>query len=147
MNWEKLKENHFFKEPVPYVYASTLVDTKYYEHLYENQNNLTHQVWQDFDKKYKTGFQFYEDISDMDLKKDLICCWFFKERNDRSGGEYIMLSGKKITYFPNTFFITKSKDIKILTDQKRQYIRRPFIQLDLKESVWEDILKRFDKLS
>jgi len=147
MNWEKLKPSHFFKEPAPHVYAKTLFDQSQYDRLYENQNNLTHQVWQDFDKKYKICFEFHEDISNMNLQKDLICCWFFKDRNDKSGGEYVVLSGKKIAYFPNAFFVTKSKDIKILTDQKHQYIRRPFIQLDLKESVWEDILKRFNKSS
>jgi len=147
MNWEKLKPNHFFKNPVPYVYASTLVDTVEYDKLYENQNNLTHRVWQDFDKKYKTGFQFYNDISEINLKKNLICAWFFKERNDQSGGEDILIAGKKIRYFQNTFIITRSKDIEILKNQKRQYIRRPFIQLDLKESVWDNILKRFNKSS
>jgi len=50
MNWEKIKPNHFFKEPVEHVYASTLYDIKDYDKLYENQNNFTHTVWQEFDR-------------------------------------------------------------------------------------------------
>ena len=95
MNWEKLKPNHYFKEPVEYIYSSTIFDLKEYDKLYENQNNLNHKVWQDFDKKYKIGFQFLDDIRDINLMKEVICLWFFKERNDRSGGEDIELSGKK----------------------------------------------------
>ena len=43
MNWEKLKTNHFFKEPVEHVYTSTVYDIKDYDKLYENQNILTHK--------------------------------------------------------------------------------------------------------
>ena len=74
-----------------------------------------------------------------------MCLWFFKERNDRSAGTDIQISGKNITYYPNTFFITESKDIKIL-EKKNEYIRRPVLQLDLPTSVWNTILERFNKL-
>ena len=144
MNWEKLKANHFFKEPVEHVYTSTVYDIKDYDKLYENQNTMTHQVWQDFDKKYKTGYQLFDDIRDIDTNREIICVWFFKDRNDRSGGEDILLKDKKIKYQPNTFFITKSKDIKIL-DKEDEYIRRPFIQLDLPNKVWQSVLERFNK--
>jgi hypothetical protein len=144
MNWEKLKQNHFLKEPVEHVYTSTVYDIKDYDKLYENQNNLNHAVWNEFDKKYKTGYQLCEDIRHIDMNREVICVWFFKERNDRSAGEDILLKDKKIKYQPNTFLITKSKDIKIINKQD-EYIRRPFIQLDLSNTVWESILKRFDK--
>ena len=144
MNWEKLKANHFFKEPVEHVYTSTVNDIKDYDKLYENQNNLTHQVWQEFDKKYKTGFQLFDDIREIDTNREVICVWFFKDRNDRSGGEDILLKDKKIKYQPNTFLITKSKDIKII-DKDDEYIRRPLIQLDLSKTAWQGILERFNK--
>ena len=146
MNWEKIKPNHYFKEPVEHVYASTLYDIKDYDKLYENQNNFTHPAWQEFDRKYKVGFQFHDDIREINTKNEIICLWFFKERNDRSGGEDIILSGKKLKYLPNTFFITKSKDIKVLEKQD-EYFRRPFLQIDMKESTWTDILERFNKRS
>jgi len=142
MNWEKLKTNHYFKDPVKHVYASTLYDMKEYDKLYENQNNLNHHVWQEFDQKYKTGFEFMNDIGEINTNKSVICVWFFKDRNDRSSGEDIVLNGKKIKYQPNTFLITQSTDIKIL-DKKDKYIRRPLLQLDLKIEVWNQILERF----
>ena len=142
MNWEKLKTNHYFKDPVEHVHASTLYDMKEYDKLYENQNNLNHHVWQEFDQKYKTGFEFMNDIREINTNKVVICVWFFKDRNDRSGGEDIVLNGKKIKYQPNTFLITQSTDIKIL-DKKDKYIRRPLLQLDLKVEVWNQILERF----
>ena len=144
MNWEKLKANHFFKEPVEHIYTSTVYDIKDYDKLYENQNFLTHQVWQDFDKKYKTGFQLFDDIRNIDTNREIICVWFFKDRNDRSGGEDILLKDKKIKYQPNTFLITKCKDIKIIEKQD-EYMRRPFIQLDLSNTIWQSILERFNK--
>jgi len=142
MNWEKLKTNHYFKDPVEHVHASTLYDMKEYDKLYENQNNLNHHVWQEFDQKYKTGFEFMNDIREINTNKVVICVWFFKDRNDRSSGEDIVLNGKKIKYQPNTFLITQSTDIKIL-DKKDKYIRRPLLQLDLKVEVWNQILERF----
>jgi hypothetical protein len=145
MNWEKLKPNHFFKQPVEHVYASTLYDMADYDKLYENTGDLEHTTWQEFDKKYKTGFQLFDDIRKIDTKREIICVWFFKDRNDRSGGEDIILAGKKITYRPNTFLITESKDIKVL-EKKDEYFRRPFLQIDLQRNVWEEILKRFNKI-
>jgi len=142
MNWEKINQKHFFKQPIEYVYTSTILDLTDYDKLYENTNNFDHPVWQEFDKKYKTSFQFYEDIREIDLNQTIICLWFFKERTDRSNSEIIELAGKKLKYLPNTFLITKSKDIKVLEKQD-EYFRRPFLQLGIKEHVWSDILERF----
>lgn len=147
MNWEKLKPVHFFKDPVEHFYTASIFDMLEYDRLYENQNNLEHRVWQEFDKQYKTGFQFFEDLRELDKKKEIICLWFFKERTDRTAGEDILLEDKTITYFPNTFLITKSKDIKILERKKKIHNRRPFVQLDIKRSTYEGLLKRFDKTS
>ena len=60
MNWKKLKPQHYFKEPVEHIYATAIVDIKEYDSLYENQNNLSHQIWQDVDTKYKIGFEFFK---------------------------------------------------------------------------------------
>ena len=114
MNWEKLKPQHYHKEPVEYIYARSIFELKEYDKLYENQNNLMHEVWKDFDEKYRVGFEFLDDIRDINKDKDIMCLWFFKERNDRSAGTDIKIAGKTITYYPNTFLITESKDIKIL---------------------------------
>ena len=40
MNWEKLKQNHYNKDPVEHIYSKTIFDMKEYDDLYENQNNL-----------------------------------------------------------------------------------------------------------
>ena len=144
MNWEKLEQKHFHKKPIEHFYSSNLFDSTLYDKLYENQNNLDHLVWQEFDAKYKTGFQFYDDISQVDKNKEIICLWFFKERSDLTNGDAIELQDKVIKYMPNTFLITKSKDIKIIS-KKDKYIRRPFVQIDFKIKVWEKLIERFDK--
>jgi hypothetical protein len=144
MNWEKLKPPHYCKEPVEYIYTSTIFDIHEYDRLYENQNNLSHQVWQEFDEKYRVGYQFLEDIRDVNLDKDVICLWFFKDRLDRSAGTDLKLAGNTIRYNQNTFLLTESKDIKILEEKhKYKYIRRPAVQLDIKKEKFENIVKRF----
>ena len=141
MNWEKLKSQHYHKEPVEYIYTRSIFELKEYDKLYENQNNLTHKVWKDFDEKYRVGFEFLDDIRDINKDKDIMCLWFFKERNDRSAGTDIKIAGHTITYYPNTFLITESKDIKIL--EKNEYIRRPVVQLDLSRKTYKSIVERF----
>ena len=80
MNWEKLKPNHYFDDPVTHIYTQSMFDTREYDRLYENQNNLNHQSWQEFDSKYRTGFEFKNGFSDIDFNREIICLWFFKER-------------------------------------------------------------------
>ena len=143
MNWKKLRKPHYHKEPVEYIYATAIFDLKEYDSLYENQNNLSHQVWQDFDAKYKTGYEFLQDIQDLNLKKEVICLWFFKDRSDKDAGVDIDLSGKLITYYPNTFLITKSKKLKILKRKKNFAPGRPAIQIDLNTKQFDKIVDRF----
>ena len=64
MNWEKIKKSYYYKEPVEHILAPSIFDLKEYETLYENQNNLSHQVWQEFDAKYKIGYEFLQDIQE-----------------------------------------------------------------------------------
>lgn len=140
MNWEKVTSKHFFKEPVEHIFSNKIFATQEYDRLYENQNNLNHQVWQEFDKKYKTGFEFLNDVTEIDKKREVICLWFFRERNDRTSSKDITLADKEIRYAPNTFLITRSKDLQVY-DNKR-FIRRPLIQIDLSIQIYNKIINR-----
>jgi hypothetical protein len=141
MFWHKLKKNHYYNQPVEHVYSSSIFDTKEYDVLYENQNNLSHKVWKEFDEKHKTGFEFHNDLTDINFQKEVICLWFFRERNDTGGGESIDILNKKIMYSANTFLITESKDIKII-NRKKEYICRPVLQLDMSKRKYKEIIER-----
>ena len=117
MNWEKLKPNHYFEDPVKHIYTNNIFDTKEYDRLYENQNNLNHQTWQEFDSKYRTGFEFKDNFSDIDFNKEIMCLWFFKERSDNTKS-VVRINGKELTYLPNTFLIAESKDIEHVQTKK-----------------------------
>ena len=143
MHWNKLKPTHYFTEPVEHIYSLDIFDSLEYDKLYENQNNLDHHTWQDFDKKYRIGFEFYDDLRQIDKRREIICLWFFRERNDRNNGQHITLAGKDISYSPNAFLITKSNDILIKEGTKRQYIRRPCIQLDMSSGQYDEIVQNF----
>ena len=140
MNWLEIKKSYYYKEPVEHILAPAIFDLKEYDILYENQNNLSHQVWQDFDIKYKIGFEFFKDLREFNKDKEVICLWFFKERSDHSKNNDIDLEGKNIMYTPNTFFITKSKNIKINAVGK-QWPNRPVLQLDLSIKEYNKIIK------
>ena len=142
MNWGKLKNNHYFKEPVEHIYSSTIFDLKEYDRLYENQNNLSHQSWVQFKNKYHVTVQMLDDIRQIDKGKEILCVWFFRERTDRSNERNIVLSDKTLKYLPNTFLITKSKLLTV-SDKKKEYIRRPVLQIDLTKSQYEKIVERF----
>ena len=142
MNWKKLRKPHYHKEPVEYIYATAIFDLNEYDSLYENQNNLSHQVWQEFDVNYKIGYEFLQDIQDLNLNKEVICLWFFKDRGDRDAGNDIELNGKVIPYFQNTFLITESKELKILK-RKKFFPNRPALQIDLSKKIFDEITKPF----
>jgi len=140
MDWHKLKDKHIHNDPVPHIHVINLIEEKEYDKLYENQNDLDHQLWQDFDEKYKIGFEFKEDISEIDLKRDIIAIWCFRERNDRTRPPHIILGGKKIAYYPNAIIITSSNDIIIDDSKVKKYIRRPFIQLDINKKKFNELM-------
>jgi hypothetical protein len=141
MNWQKLRKPHYHKEPVEYIYATAIFDLKEYDSLYENQNDLSHQVWQNFDTKYKMGYEFLDDIRDVNFNKEVICLWCFTDRNDKSSAVDFNLAGKLITYRSNTFLITESKELKIL-ERKKFFPRRPALQIDLNKRIFDDIIMR-----
>ena len=140
MNWKKLRKPHYHKEPVEYIYATAIFNLKEYDSLYENQNNLSHQVWQDFDTKYKIGFEFFKDLREFNKDKEVICLCFFKDRDDKKTGNDVDLEGKIIKYKPNTFLITRSKNIKII-ERKSVLPNRPVLQLDLSIKEYNKIIK------
>ena len=140
MNWNKLKKRHYHKDPVEYIHAVDIFDLKEYDKLYENQNNLDHELWQEFDAKHKTGFEFHDDITKINKNKQVMALWFFPERSDRGARPHLDLQGKRIPYTSNTFLLTKFSDIKIM-DTKRKFIRRPSIQLDIYEKKFRKIIE------
>ncbi len=142
MLWDTLRSIDYFKDPTPYIYKQNFLHTDEYDKLYENQNNLQHQIWQDFDYRFRIGFEFKDDHSDIDLSREVICLWFFRERSDDTRS-YIHLNGKKkLNYLANTLFITKSKDIDLI-QKKKKYIRHPLVQLDMTNSQWETVLAKY----
>ena len=141
MHWDKLKKEHYFADPVEHIVSSTIFPTKEYDTLYENQNNFNHTTWKEFDAKYRTGFELKDDITQIDFKKEIIALWFFRERSDNNSQPEINVAGKKIRYHQNKFLLTPCKDITI-EEQKRKYIRRPCIQLDISKVKYEQIIER-----
>ena len=141
MNWEKLTKKNYFAEPVEHIHSVGIFDSKEYDKLYENQNNLKHKIWTDFDEKYKIRFEFIEDIRNIKKDKEVIALWFFRERADTNHPPQIDLAGRLINYYPNSMLITQSKDIKIKLP-KRMYIRTPFIQLDLNIKKYLEIIEK-----
>ena len=140
MNWENIKQSYYYKEPVEHILAPAIYNIDEYDSLYRNQNDLSHQVWQDFDAKYKIGFEFFKDLREFNKDKEVICLWFFKDRDDRKTGNDIDLEGKIIKYKPNTFLITRSKNIKII-ERKVPLPYRPVLQLDLTIKEYDKIIK------
>ena len=140
MNWEKIKKSYYYKEPVEHILAPALYNIDEYDSLYRNQNNLSHQVWQDFDTKYKIGFEFFKDLREFNKDKEVICLCFFKDRDDKKTGNDVDLEGKIIKYKPNTFLITRSKNIKVIK-RKSVLPNRPVLQLDLSIKEYNKIIK------
>ena len=141
MNWEKIRYTQYIPDPVEIIYARLIVDPSEYDRLYEKQNNLGHKVWQDFDEKYKMGFEFKEDITEIDLNKEVIALWFFRERSDRGSTPHLDISGKLFPYEANTIVLTTCKKVTV-KEAKRKFIRRPLIQLDLSKAEYDKIIQR-----
>ena len=141
MYWKNLKKRyHYFKQPVEYIHATAIYPLKDYDKLYENQNNLTHKVWQDFKTKWKIDFEMKKDLKDIDTNKDIIAIWFFKDRGDKFKGTDIELNGKIIAYTANTFFITPGQNKFKINKRKKWTFNRPALQLDLNIEQWKDLL-------
>ena len=139
--FQKLENNNVIHTGI--IFIPEVIERETYNRLYEWQGKWEwEQNWTNFKNNYKVNFKFLENLEDIDVSKEIICLWFFRDRNDHSKGNDIVLAGKKITDFHNTFLITQFKDIEIL-ENKRQYIHRPFVQIDLNKKTYNEIVKKF----
>ena len=142
MIWDKVKKDHFYKEPVEYFRTQTIFSQIEYEKLYENQNNLQHKYWQNLKDQTYMSWTYHKDLDLIDKTKDVTCLWFFKDRGDRNAGNYITCEDKVIVYSPNTFFFTIFKDYKVIA-KKNNILERPVVQLDMSIEQYQKILNRF----
>ena len=115
------------------IIVPEVVDRKYYDKLYENQKDLDHPLWQQFNDTYNLKFKFIENIEHIQ-QGGTICVWFFKERPaTKKIKKYkdLEINGHDITYQPNTVLLTNQK-INFL--ENKSVLRRPCVQIDI-ESI------------
>ena len=143
MIWDTLKPQHYHTEPVEHLLATNLVQLNDYDKLYENQKNTQHNVWKEFCDKNKTNAVLHENFDKLDFNRDVICLWFFKERNDGTSA-YVHVGGKQVKYYPNVLLLTKSKSIKFF-HSTRKYIRSPVFQMHMDLDYYNKILKKIQK--
>ena len=141
MKWHKLTKRNYYSEPVEHIHVVGIMEALEYDRLYENQNNLNHISWKEFDEKYRLGFEFKEDITQISLDQEVIALWFFRERSDRGSTPHLDISGKLFPYEANTIVLTTCKKVTV-KEAKRKFIRRPLIQLDLSKAEYDKIIQR-----
>tara|TARA_B100000424_G_scaffold156408_1_gene119569 strand:+ start:1607 stop:2050 length:444 start_codon:yes stop_codon:yes gene_type:complete len=139
--FEKIQKGHFRKDPEEYIYAQMIYKLGDYDILYENQLNQEHEVWQEFRKKYNLKYHFCDDLKHVNLEEEVICLWFFTERSDRDSAGDIAIGDKIIVNKPNAFFITLSRNVKIV-DRKKYFPRRPCVQISLTTQDFVNIKKQ-----
>ena len=137
--FKRLDKKYYHKDP-EYISGSNIRKVAEYDDLYENQTRFDGTVWTKFKEQHNLNCQFHEDLRDIDLTKEIICLWFFRERADRDSGSDIKLEGKIINYHPNKLFITPSKEIKI-KERKTFFPRRPCVQIDISNEIYVSIKK------
>jgi hypothetical protein len=71
MIWDKVKKDHFYKEPVEYFRTQTIFSQIEYEKLYENQNNLQHKYWQNLKDQTYMSWTYHKDLDLIDKTKDV----------------------------------------------------------------------------
>ena len=138
--FKRLDKRYYHTDPVEHIYGQQIRTVAEYDDLYENQTRFEGTVWTKFKETYNLKCQFYDDIRDINLLKEVICLWFFRERADRSAGNDILLKDKTITYNPNALFVTSSKEIKIVK-RKKFFPRRPCVQIDINNEIYLNIKK------
>ena len=138
--FKRLNKIYYHRDPVEHIIGRQIRTVTEYDDLYENQSRFDGLAWTKIKETYNLKCQFYEDIRDINLLKEVICLWFFRERADRDAGNDIKLSGKIITYSANTIFITPSKEIKI-KERKKFFPRRPCVQIDINNEMYLNIKK------
>ena len=143
MNLDKLQKHNYHDEPVEHFCAVNIIELSEYDRLYENQNDLNHTVWKEFCRKHNTKATRHDNFNSINFDRDVICLWFFKDRNDRTAA-HVQINGKQIRYNPNVFLITRSKSIKMFYAD-RKYIHSPVIQLDMTIENYDSLVKKFQK--
>ena len=138
--FKKLHKRYHHTDPVEHIFGRQIRTVTEYDDLYENQIRFDGTVWTKFKETHNLICQFHEDIRDIDMSKEVICIWFFRERADRDAGNDIKLAGKIINYSPNALFITQSKEIKI-KERKTFFPRRPCVQLEISKKIYVNIKK------
>ena len=73
MLWDKLKKDHFYKTPVEYFRTQTIFSQIEYEKLYENQNNLDHEHWQNLESQIYMKWTYHHDLSTIDRSLPVTC--------------------------------------------------------------------------
>ena len=141
--FQKLENNNVIHTGI--IFIPEVIERETYNRLYEWQGKWEwEQNWTTFKNDYKVKFKFLENLEDIDVSKETICLWFFRERPDTA--EYrkyckdnnldpykdfkeIVIEGKNIKYLANTILITNKK-IKFL--ENNFVLRRPCVQIDLR---------------
>ena len=141
--FQKLENNTLIHTGI--IFIPEVIERETYNRLYEWQGKWEwEQNWTNFKNNYKINFKFLENLEDIDVSKETICLWFFRERPDTA--EYrkycrdnnldpykdfkeIVIEGKNIKYLANTILITNKK-IKFL--ENKFVLRRPCVQIDLR---------------
>jgi len=139
--FKRLDKRYYHTDPIEHIVGRQIRTVVEYDDLYENQTRFDGAVWTKFKDTHELKCQFHEDLRDIDLSKDVICLWFFRERADRDAGNDIKLDGKIITYQANTLFITPSKEIRI-KERKKFFPRRPCVQIDISDEIYVNIKKQ-----
>lgn len=146
MIFQQLQKKHLKNQNGKFIYANSIAGDKEYEKLYENQNNQSHQSWQKFIAESPYKFTFYNDLDDIDLTKNPLCLWFFKERSDSKKGKDIIRNNSYIEYMPNTLFIFNKdnrSEFKILP-KKESIHRRPVVQFEIKFEDYQSLVNKLD---
>jgi len=136
------------KNPIPYIWSSTLVRRDVYDRLYEQWNNIEHHHWQNFMHEMCIELYFHNDFTNMLTPKknnQYIGYWFFQQRTDKSkGGEIELTNGpikKILSYWHNTILIIETdKSFKVLP-RKHELPYRPFCEIYF-DSVTNEKIKK-----
>ena len=139
--FDKLKKAHFRTDPEEHFYAQMIYNLSEYDRLYENQLNQNSQVWTSFRNAYNIEYKFLENIEKIDLKQEIICVWLFRERADQDTANDLTIGDRVIVNKPNAFFISPSRNIKVVK-RKKFFTRRPCAQIFLTKEDYVNIKKR-----
>jgi len=120
-------------------YIKNFIKDDEYNKLYENQNNLSHATWKNFNKKIQFKYKFLKDLEQVNYTRQVICLWFFKDRNDYKINKDILINGKSVEYVPNNMLLFENNDKTIYIKDKKIY-KRPVVQFNISLDDYKMIL-------